>query len=81
MACFLCVCGFFCIVLRFVNDVYTITEWKLGSEPEGDDIFPSLKVGTNQTGSAAIVKGKLELNKIPVNKTVAEFYKMRTHQC
>ena len=55
--------------------MYIIPEWKLGSEPESDDIFPSLKVGTNQTGSAAIVQGKLELDKIPINKTVAEFYK------
>ena len=50
-------------------------EWRLGTYPEADDIFPPVKVGTNETGSAAIVHGKLQLNENPVNKTVAEFHK------
>ena len=50
-------------------------EWKLGSEPDSDDIFPPLIVGVNHTGTAAIDHGKLEINDIPTNKTMAEFYK------
>ena len=32
-------------------------------------------MGINETGSAAIVHGELELNDEPVNKTIAEFHR------
>ena len=54
--------------------IFRPLEWQLGTSPEAEDVFPPVKVGVNDTGSAAIIHGSLQLNEEEVNKTVSEFY-------
>ncbi|WAQ98196.1 hypothetical protein MAR_022569, partial [Mya arenaria] len=51
-------------------------EWKIGTKPDGSDLFPSSKVGINSTGSTAIVHGKVHYNSKYINKTVSEYRNM-----
>ncbi|KAL4222208.1 hypothetical protein ACF0H5_018246 [Mactra antiquata] len=48
-------------------------EWKIGTSFDGHDMVPPIIVGKNESGSTAIVHGKVEFDGKKINKTVAEF--------
>ncbi|XP_052219885.1 uncharacterized protein LOC127837088 [Dreissena polymorpha] len=48
-------------------------EWRVGTQSDGDDLFPPSKVGVNTTGSFAIVHGKVHYNDKYINRTVSEY--------
>jgi len=56
------------------QNTYTyILEWQIGTSPNIGDLFPTSMVGSNSSGSIAILHGKVHYNNKYINRTVVEY--------
>jgi hypothetical protein len=57
------------------NILSCFLEWQVGSSPHGDDIFPRVKIGLQDSKKATIERGKLHIDDKSLNTSIGEYAK------